>query len=703
MDRLSQGAHEEKGDAGSTVCIKANRFRPQCTAYSGQACQINNSLPLCNELLIDSGLKLRPQRGGWLNLASIPRSRMTRAEPDSYRSTPFLRWLLKTHACISSLQISDDSLTSHSRMVLRELPDDCRLRNLTLDLFPDGHTDAYLQTHLPRLRNLEALSCSTRRDCADAMAAVSALLRTTKRLKCLVLRGSFGFTQPPKMLIDALAANSTLKWFDLATYWETNMPPGPLGEYVRSNGFLTSLTVSGLDADRETLLLEEALIRNHTLSTLEVLNVCGGKRTASFITGLLTKCSKLRKFYVGWARNTYTRVSEATVTCCAEALAQNQTLEDLTLPYGLWHSINWITFFSLLPRNRYLKKLTVTTLQYAEECSTFPPVLEALALAKPLAHVSFGHYMHGMGVDLLRYSAFSSIGLCGEENVQVDALQRLPALDRFTSLTVDVSEAGERLFSALAKYVRETTVLQELKLVVTSRLAPDNTASYTCWTLLFESMSANTSVSDLDILTNGKFQYNYLLTRTIGHSEYISRVQFLENTGLGDATFFVWTLSESISHNYGLLKVDLNGANVESEVKRCLFAIRKRTQRNRDILERAAAFIKIAPLDRHTATAFEKVARNPALTRELAKKENITTAEVARMLRSHLRSVEGLHDFMRLTGVVKKSVKCVPPADDCGMQLHDLNEDSWRLVRRYLSFDDVKYFSIAIEDPSTSS
>ncbi|XP_075737602.1 uncharacterized protein LOC142777166 [Rhipicephalus microplus] len=703
MDKLSQGAHEEKGNAGSTVCMKANRFRPRCTAYSGQACQINNTLPLCNELLIDSGLKLRPQRGGWLNLASIPRSRMTRAEPDSYRSTPFLRWLLKTHACISSLQISDDSLRSHSRMVLQELPDDCRLKNLKLDLFPDGHTDAYLQTHLPRLRNLEALSCSTRRDCRDAMAAVSALLRTTERLKCLVLRGSFGFTQPPKMLIDALASNSTLKWFDLATYWETTMPPGPLGEYVRSNGLLTSLTVYGLDADQETLLLEEALIRNHTLSTLEVLNVCGGQRTASFITGLLAKCSNLRKLYVGWARNTYTRVSEATVTWCAEALAQNQTLEDLTLPYDVWHSINWITFFSLLPRNRCLKNLTVTTFPYVEDCSTFPPVLEALASAQPLAHVSFGHYMHGMGVNLLRYSAFSSIGLCGEENVQVDALQRLPALDHFTSLTVDVSEAGERLFSALAKYVRETTVLQELKLILTSCLAPDNTASYTCWTLLFESMSANTSISDLDILTNGKFQYNGHLTRTIGHSEYISRVRFLENTGLGDATFFVWLLSESISHNYGLLKVDLNGANVDSEVKRCFFTIRKTTQRNRDILERAAAFIKIAPLDRHTATAFEKVARNPALTRELAKKENITTAEVAKMLRSHLRSVEGLHDFMRLTGVVKKSVKCAPPVDDSGMQLQDLNEDSWRLVRRYLSFDDVKNFSIAIEDPSTSS
>ncbi|KAL1448234.1 hypothetical protein MTO96_044117 [Rhipicephalus appendiculatus] len=480
--------------------------------------------------------------------------------------------------------------------------------------------------------------------------AVSALLRTTKRLSCLVFRGSFEFRQPPKTLIDALATNSTLKSFHLATYWDTAEPPGPLGEYMRSNGLLTSLTLSGLDVDRETLLLEEALVCNDTLSTLKVLNVCGGERSVSFITRILAKCSTLRKLYVGWARTPYTKISEAKLMRCAEALVQNQALEELTLPYCLWHSNNWITFFALLPRNKHLKKLDVTTYQYAQDYPTFPPVLEALALTKPSAHVSFGHYIHGWGVNLLRYSVFSSIGLSGEESGQVDALQRLPALDYFTSLTVNVSEAGERLFSALAKYIRETTVLRELKLHVTNRLAPDNTASHTCWTLLFESMSANTSISDLDIFTNGKFRYNDRLTHTIGHSRYISRVSFLENTGFGDATSFVSLLSENIGDNYVLLKLDLNGAKVGSEAKRCLFAIRETTQRNCDILERAAAFIQTAPLDWHTATAFEKVARSPALIRELAKMEGIATAEVARMLRrssDERRGLARLHEADR--------------------------------------------------------
>ncbi|KAL1477258.1 hypothetical protein MTO96_035883 [Rhipicephalus appendiculatus] len=73
------------------------------------------------------------------------------------------------------------------------------------------------------------------------------------------------------------------------------------------------------------------------------------------------------------------------------------------------------------------------------------------------------------------------------------------------------------------------------------------------------------------------------------------------------------------------------------------------------------------------------------------------------MIRSRLRSVEGLHDFMRLTGVVKECVTCAPPVDGCRMQLQDLNDDCWRLVRRYLSFDDVKRFSIASKNHTTSS
>ncbi|KAL1469685.1 hypothetical protein MTO96_040920 [Rhipicephalus appendiculatus] len=88
------------------------------------------------------------------------------------------------------------------------------------------------------------------------------------------------------------------------------------------------------------------------------------------------------------------------------------------------------------------------------------------------------------------------------------------------------------------------------------------------------------------------------------------------------------------------------------------------------------------------------VSRRPALVRVLAEKEGIAANEMSGMLRSHLSSVEGLHGFMRVTGVVKESVTCLPPADGCSVQLPDLNNDCWRLVRRYLSFHDVKRSSV---------
>ncbi|KAL1468824.1 hypothetical protein MTO96_041240 [Rhipicephalus appendiculatus] len=73
------------------------------------------------------------------------------------------------------------------------------------------------------------------------------------------------------------------------------------------------------------------------------------------------------------------------------------------------------------------------------------------------------------------------------------------------------------------------------------------------------------------------------------------------------------------------------------------------------------------------------------------------------MIRSRLSIVEGLHDFMRLTGVVKECVTCATPVEGCSMQLQDLGNDCWRLVRRYLSFNYVKCCTVAKLDRSISS
>ncbi|KAH7944291.1 hypothetical protein HPB52_017984 [Rhipicephalus sanguineus] len=667
-----------------------DHYRPPCTAYRDQVCQINNFLPNCNELLFDIGLELREQRGGSLSLTSIEISDASLTPtpgPDSYRATPFLRWLLKTHVCISSLELIDNCLKSHSEIILSELPEHSLLKKLTLTCYEDDAVHTHTATVLPRLRSLEVLNCFVMCRSSDALVgAVSALLRTTTCLRSLVYHATDDKSQPPKSFIDALANNSSLKSLELVTYWTTDEPPGHLGEYVKSNRILTSLSVCGLDVDRAELLLEESLVHNSTLSTLQTLNVCGGERTVGFLTRLLGECDNLKELDISGVRAPFVKISEATLTRCAEALAKNEALEVLKLPYSLWHPNNWIAFFALLPINGHLKKLEVTA-KYTGDYGTFPPVLEALAKTNTSTHVTFGHYLHGYGIKFMHFRVFSSIALSGEESVQVDALQLLPALDHITFLSLELYEASERVFSALAKYIRETTVLRKLRLTVTKLFQtqtaafPAHTAASFCWKFLFESMSANTSVSDLDIFSNGNFQYNDHLTRIIGLSRYISRVSFFLNARDGTATDFVFLLSEAIGDNYSLLNFDLYNSQVGVEAKRSLFTIRETTRRNSGLVERAAAFNTTTRLDRYTATALEKVSRSPALLRELAKREGIAARQVASLIRSRLSSVEGLNDFMRLTGVVKECVTCSPRVVGSGMQLQDLSNDCWRLVQ----------------------
>ncbi|KAL1478290.1 hypothetical protein MTO96_035140, partial [Rhipicephalus appendiculatus] len=88
------------------------------------------------------------------------------------------------------------------------------------------------------------------------------------------------------------------------------------------------------------------------------------------------------------------------------------------------------------------------------------------------------------------------------------------------------------------------------------------------------------------------------------------------------------------------------------------------------------------------AAALEQVWRHAGLLQELAEQQSLSVAQVASIIRRGLRSIESLHDFMRLARVVQHSVVC-EPCHDGRPQLDDLNEDCWRLVRRYLVLDDV--------------
>ncbi|KAL1475831.1 hypothetical protein MTO96_036990 [Rhipicephalus appendiculatus] len=253
----------------------AEHFRLPCAAATrtamdnNQVCPINDYLRICNELLFNVGMELREQRGGSLSLvcfkpgtADVPPA--TCAE--MHRSNTFLRWLLRTHVCIDGLKVKGKWVTAHSQVFLEELPENSRLRKLRVQFDFGDTAQIHFASLLLRLRCLEELYCYMSPTSDTLLVTISDILRNTTCLNSLVFHACTEHGQPPKIFIEALAANATLKSLEMWANWNTSEPPGTLGEYVKSNGFLTKLVLFDEETDREGLLLDEALVHNsHSL------------------------------------------------------------------------------------------------------------------------------------------------------------------------------------------------------------------------------------------------------------------------------------------------------------------------------------------------------------------------------------------------------------------------------------------------------
>ncbi|KAH6943308.1 hypothetical protein HPB50_019420 [Hyalomma asiaticum] len=290
-------------------------------------------------------------------------------------------------------------------------------------------------------------------------------------------------------------------------------------------------------------------------------------------------------------------------------------------------------------------------------------------------------------------------------NAEADAvLMRLmrgprPCRDHYSGRFFEEAVLSNAVLSSLT-VLQIRGVLRELRFIVINSCAPTTDGSAECWRLLFESISVCSSLAELEFNVTSLRDdgCKELLAHTISGSTSITRVTVHLFPLDRDSIRFVLLLSKEIQENYTLLDLQLGHASLTSEATHSWLAIMETTRRNSGFVARAATFLQTSRLDRYNAVALEQVLRNPALVRELAERECIAQDQVATTIRNGLLSVDGLHDFMRLTGVVKQTVTCAPPGDGCSTTLLDLNVDCWRCVRRHLSFDDVKSSPVANDD-----
>ncbi|KAL3191872.1 hypothetical protein MRX96_059380 [Rhipicephalus microplus] len=213
----------------------AEHFRLPCSedvptaTLNNKKCLIKEHLDICNELLFHIGQELREKRGGWLSLVSFDTTGARVAPPANVNLCPTescLCCLNRTHVCVTNLRLLGEWVTSHSEIIVEELPEKSQ-QKMVLVRFPSVDTpQTHLVTLLPSCFFLEELTLYYSPNTNAVMKALSEFLIATTCLKSLVLHACHG-GQPQKKLAEALAANSTVKTFELWVNWYLQFHPLP--------------------------------------------------------------------------------------------------------------------------------------------------------------------------------------------------------------------------------------------------------------------------------------------------------------------------------------------------------------------------------------------------------------------------------------------------------------------------------------------
>ncbi|KAK8765747.1 hypothetical protein V5799_031644 [Amblyomma americanum] len=322
-----------------------------------------------------------------------------------------------------------------------------------------------------------------------------------------------------------------------------------------------------------------------------------------------------------------------------------------------------------------------------------PQICKALKEAGAEEQVFFETNFPPNSADMLDYKGFSEIYACLRSDTRNEFLrimQKLCSASHVTSVQLGVSShaVDDSLVSAVADYIRSTLTLQKLHLILycdPAFLVPRNGFLKA----IILSLAQNASVKELHMkvpeMENEEID---LLARTVKSLQNIQRMYFVPERAR-DANRFFSVLSEDIASNYTLLSLTVDVSVDEVQAARDWFLVWDTTRRNSGLLNRAALFVSGTRCDRPCGEAVEWMCRHPALPQRVVELASVNEAQAAAKVRDAVKALEDMNQYMRLTGVVSRCVVCLPSRDGSA-QLDDLNEDCWRVIRRYLLLADVR-------------
>ncbi|KAH9379737.1 hypothetical protein HPB48_019881 [Haemaphysalis longicornis] len=633
-----------------------------CTASETRMCHVAKRPSTWNEFLYPLNLRLRDWSGscGQLCLESFDDFVGEASAEILHQALTVLHLLLKTHRCVSAVDIYDDILKRNQCALLNVLCKNAFIKHLkvTSVLYSEDKNFPTVVSTSTHFEELELRMVSS---------------NPFGYLESLPERLTTSTSDPEiKAFWTDLKANATIKELLLHESAIASAECRSMfASFLKKSSTLTTLTYTVEKFREDSLrLIHDSLLGNTTVSKLIIflspfckMRLGIPNQITQVLADIVYKNTTLRSACITFEEFSNGPPKYPLLPTHQDwdywmmAFEANDTLEEVFMPVLLWERECWASFF-----NSVAKKQQATEGDPARS-----------------------------DVEVLKCKSFSKteVPALTSQTAILRILCQLSELTHITSLTLLVYpyRMNQELSSALAEFLGSTTALKSLALeTAVWAKCPDGT-----WTVIFESLSENRSIRKLRVALDLHSQDTEHLGSVLKLSRNHSRVE-IQLTRVADTDVFAKSMSSGIADNHVLLSICLEthffSYVSDPHTRKEWFLVLDTARRNSSIVLRAAQFVTGLRSDRGGAEAVEDVFLYPELLEGLAEELSLPTIEAAALVRRGLQCLQSLDDFMRLAGVVKERVVCHRRDDGC-LQLTDLGPDCWAVIRRYLLLCDI--------------
>ncbi|KAH7943015.1 uncharacterized protein LOC119399127 [Rhipicephalus sanguineus] len=672
-------------------------YQTPCTSSEGRLCNVFADLSQWNPFFWQVGLQLRECAPGELSLVEVRHAGIQPSVLEKKEAATILCQLLSHHRCIVSVHLNGHIFSGHHELICDALRNSPTLRKLKLcRLYTNMNSLQSFIAALPHLNRLQELEFSHVVFGRRFLDGLSEFLPSTRSLTALTMPDLGIEGEHAVVVLQGLRQNVTISALSLRMSL-LNAVSSQCGDifsdYLRCNQTLRSLTITSCTRFSFSDLrpVFGALLYNNHLSDLCLIGISLDMLNMKILTDMLSRNRGLRKFHlVNYDRcmNIYMPVfsSESSLNSLwLSVLAENNTLEELTMDLSWMKPEDCSAFFQALACNTSLKKINVPAFMK----NNVAQICRALRDTGVAERFFVGEHrvLGDTAVALPECKALSRIRLYRGTGDEVEPLQialcLLPKCSHVKSLCIEMTGLtfNGNVSSLIAQYVTDTRVLRELRLELffgTQRSVDDSELA------LLQALSNNKSIRSLSLtgfyITDGETR---ILVETLQSSHTLCRLSFYPSN-IHATTWLIETLSPDISSNYMLL--DMSTSWYE---RLCggWYPINDVVRRNNSLVTRAAHFV-MGTRYKYCATAAELMQFNPGLVEKIQELDSIDEDEALSRIKASLTSFTELDDFMCLAGVVKDTVSC-HRRDDGQMQFVDLTRDCWLHIRQYLNMGHI--------------